>query len=269
MSKETWVPDEILLDKPNAARIYDYLLGGYHNFESDRMVAEKMTEAFPEMRVAAQAGRALLRRIVNLLVEQGIDQFLEIGSGIPTMGHVHEVAQAANPAAHVVYVDIDTVAVAHARAILKDNSNAIAIQADARQVDQILNHPEVKKLLDLNQPVAVLFISVLNYITDDEEAYGVVRTLHDAVAPGSYIAIGHVSSEGEAQDEYKQVSKAYTATIQSKRRSYAQILRFFDGFELVEPGLVRAPLWRPEGPDDPFLDQPGRLMGFTGVGRKP
>jgi len=140
MNTDTWTPDDVLADKPNASRMYDYLLGGYHNFEIDRLAAKKVLEFYPDMRLAAYACRAFLRRVVNFLVEQGIDQFLDIGSGIPTVGNVHEVAQKANPAARVVYVDIDPVAVAHSRAMLKDNPNATAIRADARQQDQIINH---------------------------------------------------------------------------------------------------------------------------------
>jgi len=270
MDTKTWAPDETALDKPNPARIYDYLIGGYHNFEADRMVAEKMLALDPEMRLAAQAHRAFLRRTVNFLVAQGLDQFLDIGSGIPTVGNVHEVAQAANQAARVVYVDIDPVAVTHSNAILQDNPNATAIQADVRQPERILNHVEVKNLLDFSQPVGVLLLSVLHYVTDDEEAYGAVRTLRNALAPGSYVAISHASLEGLAHDIYERVSRLYArSTAQNKLRSYAEIQQFFDGLELVEPGVVRTPLWRPEGPDDPFLDQPDQIMGFVGAGRKP
>ncbi len=270
MDTKTWSPDETALDKPNPARIYDYLIGGYHNFEADRMVAEKMLALDPEMRLAAQSHRAFLRRTVNFLVAQGLDQFLDIGSGIPTVGNVHEVAQMADPAARVVYVDIDPVAVTHSNAILQDNPNATAIQADVRQPERILNHVEVKNLLDFSQPVGILMLTVLHYVTDDEEAYGAVRTLRDALAPGSYVAISHASLEGVAHDVYERVSRLYArSTAQNRMRSYAEIQQFFDGFELVEPGLVRTPLWRPEGPGDPLLDRPERIMGFVGVGRKP
>jgi hypothetical protein len=270
MGAKTWIPDEILLDKPNAARMYDYWLGGYHNFEADRIAAEKIAAIVPDVRLNSQANRAFLRRSVNFLVTQGIDQFLDIGSGIPTAGNVHEVAQAANPAARVVYVDIDPVAITHSRAILKDNPNAISILGDVGQPDRILNHVAVKNLLDFSQPLAVMLVAVLHYVTDDEQAYGAVRTLHDALAPGSYVAISHPSFEGAASDVYERAAKLYTkSTAQAGERSSAQIRQFFDGFELVEPGLVRAPLWRPEGPDDVLLDRPERYMGFVGVGRKP
>ncbi len=269
MSADMWKPEDVPLDKPNAARIYDYLLGGYHNFEVDRMVAEKMIELYPDMRVSAQANRAFLRRAVRFLATEGIEQFLDIGSGIPTAGNVHEVAQQANPAARVVYVDVDPVAVAHSRSMLQDNPNATIIRGDVGQPAQILNHAEVRKLLDFSRPVGVLLVAVLHYITDDEMAYGAVRTLRDALAPGSYVVVSHASFEGAAPEAYEQISRLYAqSTAQNRVRSRAEIERFFDGFELVEPGLVRCPLWRPESPDDVLLDRPEWFMGFCGVGRK-
>ena len=270
MKTDTWTPDSTPLDRPSSARIYDYLLGGYHNFEIDRMVAEKLLEIYPEARLGSQASRAFLRRVVNFLAGQGIDQFLDIGSGIPTVGNVHEVAQAANPAARVVYVDIDPVAVAHARAMLRDNPNATAIQADARRPDQILNHPEVTGLLDFSQPVAALLLLLLHAIVDDEEAHGIVRTIRNGLAPGSYLAISQATLDKAPPDIVEQTEKLYTGTTSSsKYRSRADILQFFEGLELVEPGLVHIPLWRPEGPDDVFLECPERSLTCGGIGRKP
>ena len=269
MSTDTWIPNDFLADKPNISRIYDYLLGGYHNFEIDRLAAEKVLEIYPDMRLAAHAGRAFLRRVVNFLVEQGIDQFLDIGSGIPTVGNVHEVAQKANPAARVVYVDIDPVAVAHARAMLQDNPNATTIRADARWPDKILDHAEVKGLLDFSQPVGVLLLLLLHAIPDDEEAYAVVPTLRDGLASGSYIAISHGTYDNAPPEAIEKIEKLSAGTpTPGKYRSRADIQRFFDGFEVVEPGLVYLPLWHPEGPDDVSLDQPERALNFGGVGRK-
>jgi SAM-dependent methyltransferase len=269
MSKETWVPDDFLADKPNAARIYDYLLGGFHNFEIDRQAAKYLLEFYPDARLGSQACRAFLRRVVNFLTEQGIGQFLDIGSGLPTVGNVHETAQRANPAARVVYVDIDPVAVAHARALLKDNPNATAIRADARWPEKILNDPEVKGLLDFSQPVGVLLLLILHAITDDEEAYRAVRVLHDALAPGSYMAISHGTYDNVPPELVKKSEELTARTpTPSRHRSRAEIRRFFEGLEVVEPGLVYMPLWRPEEPDDLFLDQPERPMIFCGVGRK-
>jgi hypothetical protein len=270
MSTNTWSNDDIPLDVPNAARIYDYLLGGYHNFEIDRMMTERMIEAFPELRLSALASRACLRRIMNFLVAQGVEQFLDIGAGLPTLGNTHEVVQAASPAARVVYVDIDPIAVAHSQAILKDNANAVAIRGDLCQPDQILNHEKVKDWLDLSQPVALILLAPLAYVPDDETAYGVIGTLRDALAPGSYVAITHATFDGAPPGVVQRLSALYaSSTAETKARSIDDIRRFFEGFELVEPGLVHIPLWRPEEPDALLLDDPGRSLGVAGVGRLP
>lgn len=270
MSTDTWIPDGAPLDKPSGARIYDYMLGGYHNFEMDRVVGQKLLEIYPDSRLAAQACRAFLRRVVNFLVEQGIDQFLDIGSGLPTVGNVHSVAQQGNPAARVVYVDIDRVAVAHATAMLENNPNATAIWCDANYPDQILNHAEVKRLLDFSRPAAVLFLTFLHYLVDDDRARNTVRTFRDALISGSYIAISHGTRDNAPPGVIEQTEKLSALTpTPSRYRSLTEIERFFDGLELVEPGLVYIPLWRPEGPDDVCLDQPERVLTWGGVGRKP
>jgi hypothetical protein len=269
MNTGTWAPDDFLANKPNLARIYDCLLGGYNNFEVDRLAAKKVLEADPHARLSAYANRAFLRRVVNFIVEQGIDQFLDIGSGIPTRGNVHEVAQRANPAARVVYVDIDPVAVTYSLNLLKDNPNATAIRADARRPGEILNHAEVKGLLDFSRPVAVLLLLVLHSIPDDEEAYGAVRILRQALAQSSTIAVSHASHDDAPPGVIEKLEKiGADSPTPGRARSRAEILRFFEGLELVEPGLVRPPVWRPEGPDDIFLDQPERVLVWGGVGRK-
>ncbi|MEJ2211651.1 MAG: SAM-dependent methyltransferase [Anaerolineae bacterium] len=193
MTQERWIPPEIPLDKPNPARIYDYLLGGYHNFEQDRAVAEQMVQIYPDLFLTAQVNRSFLRRAVTFLLAQGIDQFLDIGSGIPTMGNVHEVAQAANPEAHVVYVDVEPVAVAHGRTMLAGNERAAAIRADVREPEAILAHPEVKRLLDFERPVGLLMVALLHYVIDDAVAYRAVERLRRAMAPGSYMALAHTT----------------------------------------------------------------------------
>lgn len=184
-----------LTAKPNAARMYDYYLGGANNFGVDREAAERIFEACPDARLFALTNRAFLRRAVRFLTEQGIDQFLDVGSGIPTVGNVHEVAQKANPNARVVYVDIDPVAVSYSQELLEGNANASAIRADARHPKLILAHPEVRRLLDLSRPLGVLLVAVLHFIPDDGEAYATVKTLRGEVAPGSYIAISHATHE--------------------------------------------------------------------------
>lgn len=270
MDAKAWAPDEIPLDRPNAARVYDYYLGGYHNFEVDRVAADRLAATDPDVRLASWVNRAFLRRCVRFLVEQGIDQFLDIGSGIPTIGNVHEIAQTANPSAHVVYVDVDPVAVAHSQAILQGNPCAVAIRADARQPDQILAHAEVRRLLDWSKPAAVLFVAVLHLLPDDGQAYHAVVTLRDILTVGSYVAVSHPSYEDASPAFLQQVNKL-TATTASRYqyRTLAKIRRFFDGLDLVAPGLVHTPLWRPESPQDLFVDEPQRAFCFAGVGFKP
>jgi hypothetical protein len=207
MSTEKWMPEGLPMDKPTAARIYDYLLGGYHNFEIDRQAAEKVLEIYPGARVGSQACRAFLRRVVTYLTDCGVDQFLDIGAGIPTVGNTYEVAQQANPAARIVYVDIDPVAVAHGRAMLRDNPRATAIQADLRRSNRILNHPEVQALVDLNRPVGALLLLILHAIRDDEAAYNAVTTLRDALAPGSLIAISHGTRDNAPPNVIEQLER--------------------------------------------------------------
>ena len=270
MPLRSWIPDNIPLDRPSAARMYDYALGGYHNFEIDRRAGDQVATIFPDLPLALRANRAFMRRAVTFLVEQGIDQFLDLGSGIPTVGNVHEVAQAHNPAARVVYVDSDPIAVRHSELILQDNPNATVLQADVRQPEFILDHPEARRLLDLSRPLAVMIVALFHFVPDDVEAYHVVSAVRDAVASGSYLAISHASTEGISRDLVQQMERAYGASaILFKFRSRAQLLPFFTGFDLIEPGLVYMPLWRPDDPDDLLLDHPERTTGLAGVGRKP
>ncbi len=262
----TWVPAAIPTDKPSPARIYDYLLGGYHNFEVDRIMVEKLLTIYPDTKQLALLNRAFLNRAVEFLLEADIDQFLDIGSGIPTLGNVHEIAQNKNPSARVVYVDIDPIATAHSKAILQDNPNATSIQADIRQPDTILNHPEVKEMIDFNQPVGLTLVAILHFIVDDEKANNAIRLLTKALTQGSIMVISHSALELETQGAIN-ARQEYTAG-NTKRRSRDQLLQFFEGFKLVEPGLVPIPSWHPESSDDIFYDQPERSTGYACVGVK-
>lgn len=211
-----------------------------------------------------------LRRAVTHLLDYGIDQFLDLGSGIPTAGNTHEVAQRRNPVARVVYVDIDSLAVARSTALLADNPHAAALQADARRPMAILADPITRRLIDLDRPVGVLLLTLLHFVTADDEAYGLVETLRAALPSGSYLAISHATYEGAPPDTLAQIERLYAGTTNpGKARSRAEIARFFDGLVLVEPGLVPIPRWRPDDPDDPFSDDPGRALGLVGVARKP
>lgn len=177
MNAQVRNPIDISSDTPSVARMYDYLLGGFHNFAIDREAAERVKRIYPDIALGMQANRAFLRRVVNFLLARGIDQFLDIGSGIPTVGNVHEVAERINPAARIVYVDSDPMAVAHGEVILQGNTHATVIQADARRPEKILNDPKVKYLLDFQRPVGVLIVALLHFIPDDANAYHLVGQL--------------------------------------------------------------------------------------------
>ncbi len=266
MSSPSWPLDPD--SRPSVARMYDYLLGGHHNFPADRAAAEQMVALMPDFPLIMAANRAFLRRAVNFLLSEGITQFLDIGSGIPTVGNVHEVAQASRPDAKVVYVDIDPVAVTHSAALLAGNPNATVVQADARQPDHILGHPEVRRLLDFREPIGVLLVAFLHFVPDDDEAIQIVRRLGDATPPGSFVAISHAlhsyapDVEGRGLEVYNRSNAPITI------RSPERVSRFYEPLELVEPGLVPIPLWRPESPDDVLLNEPARASMLAGVGRK-
>lgn len=264
-----WIGDAILAEKPNVARMYDYLLGGFHNFQIDRDAADKMLQVYPDLRLVTYANRAFLRRVVNHLATQGIELFLDIGSGVPTVGNVHEVAHGLNPAAQVVYVDIDPAAVAHSRATLAGNPNATALRGDLANPEQILSHPDVSRLLDFGRPTAILLIAVLHYIVDNDTAYRAVRTLRDALAPGSYMAISHGIPETQPPEVDEQLGTLMRTASHFTRRSPQEVMRFFDDMELVQPGLVLTPLWNPEGPDDFLLNRPEQCLAVAALGRKP
>jgi hypothetical protein len=233
-----------------AARIYDYLLDGVHNFPADREVAQKVIAALPHVREAAQANRAFLGRAVRFLAEQGIDQFIDIGSGLPTQGNVHEIAHAVRPDARVVYVDIDPLAVAESLDLLARDDRATSVRGDLREPDAILAHPEVRRVLDLGRPVGLLLFAVLHFVPDDDLAYGVVERLAREVVPGSYFAASHGATETLLPPEQAQsMERAYdqrTTTGSGKPRTREEFARFFAGWDVVEPGLVWVPQWRPD-----------------------
>ncbi|HEY0603369.1 MAG TPA: SAM-dependent methyltransferase [Herpetosiphonaceae bacterium] len=260
--------EQIPEDKPNSARIYDYFLGGHHNFAADRAAAERLRTIYPDIGRAAQANRAFLRRSVRFMAEQGVEQFLDLGSGIPTAGNVHEVAQAANPAARVIYVDVESVAVLHSTSILRGNHRAAIVQEDACRPEKILRHPEVQSLLDFRKPVAVLLLALLHFVPDDQAAHEMLARYREALVPGSYLAITHVSLEEAPAEVNSQIEKIYSGTTTPfKSRTRAEVEPLFDGLDVVEPGIVYVPRWRPEGPDDVFFEQPERSAILAGVGR--
>ncbi|MBV9380518.1 MAG: SAM-dependent methyltransferase [Streptosporangiaceae bacterium] len=265
-----WVPPGVDTRRANVARVYDYLLGGSHNFLADQDVGRAIVAVEPNARAIGRANRAFLGRAVRFLTAAGIRQFLDIGSGIPTEGNVHEVAQKLAPDARVVYADIDPVAIAHSKAILAVNQNATIIDSDLREPEKILADEGTRSLIDFSQPVGLLLVAVLHFVSDAEDPWRIVATLRDALAPGSYLVVCHGTDEGNpavAHAGEKVYQRAVSAEL--RMRSRPEILRFFDGFELVDPGLVAIPFWRPGSPAEVPADPTSYWGALAGVARKP
>jgi hypothetical protein len=244
--RPTWVPKNGDVERPNSARLYDYLLGGAHNFAVDRALAEEHIRVLPADEIC-RSSRSFLRRVVRLCVASGVRQFLDLGSGIPTAGNVHEVAQLAEPSSRVVYVDDEAVTVAHSRAMLKGNPRAAIAHADVRDHAAVLNSPEVRSLIDLDEPVALLMFGILPFLTGADEAAAVVAGYREAAAPGSLIAVSHFTADVEPALATKMVAMAAQRGTPITVRSKDQIATLFDGLELLEPGLVIASQWRGDG----------------------
>jgi S-adenosyl methyltransferase len=250
------------------ARVYDYWLGGKDNYAADRVAAEQVISVRPSILFDIRANRAFLGRAVRWLAESaGIRQFLDIGTGIPAAGNTHQVAQSAAPESKIVYVDNDPIVLVHARALLTSGP-----QGKTAYIDGDLRHPEAvlkeaRRTLDLSQPVAVLLIGVLHLISDEENPYGIIDTLMSAVPSGSYLAVTQPASDVNA-DVVAEGARRYNAHVNTAqtRRSHDQTTRYFDGLEIIEPGVVQVHRWRP-GPDAEQLDR--EVSAWGGVGRKP
>lgn len=270
MARRNWVPQSVDVSVPSMARTYDYLLGGAHNFAVDRELAATVERVMPDARSAARVSRAFLARCVRFMVGRGIRQFLDIGSGIPTVANVHEVAQGVDPECRVVYVDKDPIAVAHSELILVDNDRAAIVHADMRDPDSILGHPQTRGLLDFDQPVGLLMLMMLHWLDDEAGPWQLMARYRDALAPGSYLAITHVTADNQDDrlPEVTDLIKESRSADQLNERSHEQVLRLFGDFELVEPGLVGCPAWRPTGPGD-MSDTPNmNMVIYGGVARK-
>ena len=265
MSQQTnWVPTSVDLEKPSSARAYDYTLGGNHNFAVDREFVKQVQAVYPESKYFALMNRAYLRRVVLYLMDQGIRQFLDLGSGIPTVGNVHEIAQAADPSARVVYVDIEHVAVAHSQLLLESNANAVMVHADITKPGLVLNNPTTLDLLDFTEPIGVLGITIGHYVLED--AATVFAAYRDAVPAGSYLALSHLTNDFVDMD---QITSAMGRTQNSvKPRTKAEILELFGDWELVEPGLVMTSQWRPDRDTDAKEVAEQRDGLYAGVARK-
>jgi hypothetical protein len=264
---------ELHTDRPHPARVYDYLLGGKDNFAADREAAHRGLQANPDSRIPPRQNRLFLRRAVRFLAEQGIDQFLDIGTGIPSAPSVHHVAQVINPRARIVYVDNDPIVLAHARALLTSHPDGRTdyIDADLRDVDAILGSAGMKATVDRNRPVALLLLAILHFVGDEDDPWNIVARLLDALPSGSYLALSHLTGDfrPEAWEQVAQVYRRQGVTM--KVRPRAEIERFFSGLELVEPGLQVLPAWRPELGDatDEPVPSDAQVSVYGAVARKP
>ncbi|MPZ25891.1 MAG: hypothetical protein GEV12_05430 [Micromonosporaceae bacterium] len=264
-------PKDLDLDVPSPARVYDYSLGGSHNFEVDRAFAEKVFEFVPWVPNINRLNRSFLWRVVSFYLDQGIRQFLDLGSGIPTVGNVHEVAQRRVPDARVVYVDYEPLAYHHAQSLLADNPYATIIQADVRDPEAILEHPQTRELLDFSQPLGLLMVGVLLFIGPDDRPAELVNTYRRRLAPGSLLAISHLCDEQAPPQLRAQVAAAVAAYEQASEqlhvRTRDEMVSWFDGMALVDPGVVFLPDWRPESREE--ADDVARPLGYGGVARQP
>lgn len=267
---EVWETPSAQIDTTVAhpARMYDYYLGGKDNYEVDRETAERFLQVLPEGRAMARANRAFLGRVVRMLAAQGIRQFLDIGTGIPGPGNTNEVAHEVAPDARIVYVDNDPIVITHARALLAhpDAGLTTVVHADLREPASILENPDVQRVLDFDQPVAVLMVAVLNFIRDTEDPEGIVDRIKSVLAPGSYLAITQPTADFDAERANAAAAKYKQASAPLVLRTRAQMDKFFTGFDYVEPGLVQISSWRPDGPPPEDAE---RIWIYGGVGRKP
>jgi S-adenosyl methyltransferase len=270
MAAQNPAGDGIDITRPNVARIYDYLLGGKDNFAVDREAAKQLIAASPDMAGIVRDNRSFIGRVVRYLTaEAGIRQFIDLGGGLPTQTNVHEMAQAVARDARVAYVDIDPVVWSHGQALLARGDQVAMVRADLREPAAVLRHPEVLRLIDLTQPVALVFASVLHFVPDEENPHRIIAEYRDRMPPGSYLAISH-GTTGTAEDDPNDVTGTVTsvyrqASAQLHVRPLEEIQRFFEGFDLIDPGVVWINEWRPD-PDVRPAGQPRSLRG--GVGRK-
>jgi hypothetical protein len=263
--------DEIDTGRPHPARMYDYYLGGKDNYEVDREAAQRVIDLFPDIVPMARGNRKFMHRAVRYMVDSGIRQIIDIGTGIPTAPNTHQVAHEVSPDVRVAYVDNDPIVATYAGAHLLGTGNTGFFLGDLREPESILNHPTISELIDLDQPVGLMLVAILHFVRDDEDPEGLVAAYRDALPAGSQLLLSHTTGDfhqldgdaGTARDVYRDKGATATLTL----RSHEQVSRFFDGFELVEPGLVQPPLWRPDGPV-PTEQEMAHVGFYGGVGIK-
>ncbi|MFI5909886.1 SAM-dependent methyltransferase [Dactylosporangium sp. NPDC051541] len=254
-------------DRPHPARVYDYLLGGKDNFAPDRAAAQAGLQVNPNAATAPRQNRAFLTRTVRFLAEAGVRQFLDIGTGLPTSPNVHEVAQAVDPAARIVYADNDPIVLAHARALLTSAPEGRTAYVDStlQDVDGLLRAPEFRDNIDLTRPVALLLYAILHFLPDDDEPYDIVRRLMAALPSGSYLVLSHITADYQPEEWAKFTAIMRAQGITTQLRGRAEVTRFFDGLDLVDPGVVPILQWRPDAAAE-LSDAQAALYG--GVARK-
>lgn len=269
MTDDAWTPSPLDLSRPNVARIYDYLLGGTSNFAADRRVGGQIFEAMPEVSIGVRAQRALLARVVRYLVQEaGVRQLIDIGSGLPTAGNVHEVAHQVNPATRVAYVDNDPIVLSQARALLTGDEPTIVLDGDLCRPTEIFENADVSALIDLRQPVGLLLCGILHHIRDDEGPERVIDALYAGLPSGSYVFIHHLVDTGDPDAAGAQAALRQ-GLGRGQFRKLDEVRRFFDGLDLIQPGLVPVPEWRPDAATCPTSASPALRLGYGGVARKP
>ncbi|WP_405590812.1 SAM-dependent methyltransferase [Streptomyces sp. NBC_01190] len=272
MTDQGFSVEDIDTSRPHPARMYNYYLGGKDNYEVDRKAAQRVIDLFPDIVPMARGNLKFLHRAVRYMVGHGIRQIIDIGTGIPTAANTHQVAHETSPEVRVAYVDNDPIVATYAGAHLLAAGNTGFLLGDLRDPESILRHPTVSKLIDFGQPVGLMLVAVLHFIRDDEDPAGLVAAYRDALPAGSHLVLSHTTGDfhrldgdaGEARDVYRDKGATATLTL----RSHHEVSGFFDGFELVEPGLVQPPLWRPDGPV-PTERELARVGFYGGVGIKP
>jgi hypothetical protein len=257
--------------RPHPARMYDYFLGGSDNHDADREAAQRVIDLFPDIVPTVKANRAFLRRAVRYMVESGVRQIVDIGTGIPTSPNTHEVAREVSPDVRVAYVDNDPVVAQQAGTHLLGDGSTGFFLADLRDPDAVLGHPAVRELIDLDQPVGLMLLAVLHFVGDEEDPAGLVAAYRDALPAGSHLVLSHATADSHLPetgvDEARDVYREHRATATVTTRTYERILGFFGDLDLVDPGLVQPPLWRPDQPL-PSAQELARIGCYAGVGAK-
>lgn len=263
-----WAPASTDIELPSPARMYDYFLGGSHNFAADRELAARYMQVLPDMPEIARANRRYLVRAVRTLADAGVDQYLDLGSGLPTQGCTHETARRIIPDARVVYVDVDPVTVEFGKALLSATSGVEILHADLRAPAAVLDSAEVADCLDLSRPVGVLMVAMLHFVRDDDDPAALVRAYQHASAPGSYLVVSHATNDYHPATMREAATVYSAATHGMNFRSRTQIAELLSDYELLEPGLVDVIRWRPDDDHDPFGGDVTRYNLLAAVGKK-